>query len=205
MASRTACSCGHSGGASHCSSSSVPGEPASTAASTATTAANHTSLVRRLGKFSDECGRRRPLPGQMYGVVRHPWTVVSLLALGCPGSDGTEDDCETDACSTTDATTSGETTAAESSSSTSGATVGSSDDGSSDSSGAPPAACGDPSADLTLSDVSLFQTVEVPIARDCVEIDPADRSAPIVAGHVAMARARVSLGAQWAGGDLVAH
>lgn len=70
----------------------------------------------------------------------------------------------------------------------------------------PPASCGDPGVDaVALSDVTLFQTIAVPLARNCAAIDSAERVAPIVAGRVAMVRTSVVLGAAFEAGDLVAR
>lgn len=143
--------------------------------------------------------------------VHLPRFAFTLVALGCAAPGSMDDADETTAVSasigtTTDggATTDGTTSADESSSAdpddtTQGAVTWESGDD-------PPPSCGAPNVDaLALSDVTLFQTIAIPLAQDCAAIDPAERVAPIVAGRAAMARATVVLGAAWEAKELVAR
>lgn len=132
---------------------------------------------------------------------------LALVALGCVASDGRDDGGETTASSSSVGTTIGGSTTTSDEESSSALSDDTTDGAASSESGDdPPLTCGDPIDDgLVLSDVTLFQTIGVPIAQDCAAIDPAARVAPIVAGHVAMARATVILGAAWVSTDLVAR
>ncbi|HWB74512.1 MAG TPA: M66 family metalloprotease [Nannocystaceae bacterium] len=66
--------------------------------------------------------------------------------------------------------------------------------------------CEDPAADgLALRDVAVFQTIAIPVAADCEAIAPTARTAPIVAGRIAMLRATVSLGATWPATEVIAR
>lgn len=131
-------------------------------------------------------------------------TVLALAALAC-GSAPTSQDGETSD-GTSSTTTEGTTVTSDAESSDVGSAATTDGDTSSESGIDPQPSCSDPTgAEAVLRDVSLFQTIGVPIARDCTPIDADDRIAPIVAGRVALARATVALGAGAAPTDLVAH
>jgi hypothetical protein len=125
--------------------------------------------------------------------------LIALL-LACAPSDPAAD-CEAMACTGTDVSTSG-SASEESTGDPSSAGTDSSGAESSET-GEPPSGCA-AAGGVVLRDVSLFQTVEVPLARDCTEIAVDARTAPIVAGKVAMARLGVDIDPTFAATDLAA-
>jgi hypothetical protein len=123
------------------------------------------------------------------------------MVLACAPSDPDAADCQAMACTSADASTSA-SGAEESTGGPSSSGVESSGMESSET-GEPPSGCA-AAAGVVLREVSLFQTVEVPLARDCTEIAVDTRAAPIVAGKAAMARLGVEIDPAFAATDLAA-
>jgi hypothetical protein len=120
---------------------------------------------------------------------------LMAMMLACAPSDPDAMDCGAMACESSDGSTSA-SGAEESTGDPSSSGMESSETGD------PPAGCA--AGGVVLRDVSLFQTVEVPLARDCTDIAVDARTAPLVAGKAAMARLGVDIDPAFAATDLAA-